>query len=92
MECWGWAGYCNRDGYAKMRVGTTMVSAHRVSYELHYGLIPADACVLHACDNPPCCNPAHLYLGTQADNAADRERRGRNRGLAVIRARAGESP
>jgi len=71
------------DGYGKLRDdaanGGKLLHAHRVAYELAYGSIPEGMCVLHHCDNPGCCNPEHLYLGTKADNVADMLIRGRGR-------------
>lgn len=58
-----------------------MRGVHRVAWEAWNGTIPAGMWVLHHCDNPPCCNPAHLYLGTPADNNRDRDERGRHRAL-----------
>ena len=55
--------------------------AHRISYEVFIGPIPDGMNVLHDCDNPPCCNPGHLFLGTQAVNIADRDAKGRQRSL-----------
>lgn len=78
-ECWPWTG-CRRRGYGLVKVGGkrgVARSAHRVVYELTRGPIPPNAVVLHACDNPPCCNPRHLRIGDQHDNARDRELRGR---------------
>ena len=71
-SCWGWRGFTDRDGYGKMRVGVTNSSAHRVSWTLHVGPIPQGKMVLHRCNNEPCSNPRHLYLGDHLDNMADR--------------------
>ena len=80
-DCWPWTG-STTGGYGTLNLGGHG-RAHRLAYELAYGDLPsADSgiYVLHRCDNPPCCNPAHLYLGTQAQNALDRESRQRGGG------------
>lgn len=58
------------------RLGKNL-KAHRVSWEIHYGPIPEGAVVMHSCDNPPCCNPSHLRLGTQRENLADMREKSR---------------
>jgi hypothetical protein len=55
-----------------------MAHAHRISWEIHFGDIPDGLYVLHTCDNPPCANPVHLFLGTQRDNIDDMLRKGRS--------------
>jgi len=67
----------HRDGYGKIRWRLKMAGAHRVSWELARGSVPAGLCVLHSCDNPPCVNPDHLFLGTQLSNVHDRDAKGR---------------
>ena len=78
--CWGWAGVHSKSGYGKMSRGrNNPTHAHRYSYEKHIGQIPDGLFVLHKCDNPPCTNPAHLFVGTNRDNMHDAMRKGRNR-------------
>lgn len=79
-SCWGWTASGQR--YGKLRVSGVYVNAHRFSWELHNGPIPEGMFVLHHCDNPPCTNPEHLYLGTNSDNMVDMVRRGRRLRLA----------
>lgn len=78
--CWSWLGSTNKLGYGQLGYQNRRVTAHRLSYELNKGEIPAGQIVRHACDNPNCCNPDHLILGTHQDNADDRKARGRKRG------------
>ena len=78
--CWSWTLHVDRGGYGFIRQGKTMRSCHRVSWELTHGSIPEWLWVLHRCDNPPCVNPKHLFLGTRLDNVHDAIEKGR-RGL-----------
>jgi hypothetical protein len=79
-ECWPWKAGIHR-GYGLFRAekDRPMVRAHRYSWALANGPIPEGMNVLHRCDNPPCCNPAHLFLGTQLDNVEDCAAKGRRR-------------
>lgn len=75
-ECWVWTGYRNPDGYGHVTIDGKVRRAHRVAYSWEEE-DPGEMNVLHECDNPPCVNPDHLYLGSQGDNLKDAYERGR---------------
>jgi hypothetical protein len=77
--CIVWTGYCDPDGYGRINIiDRPAALAHRVAWVEAHGPIPPETpCVLHRCDNPPCCNIDHLFLGTQEDNMVDKVTKGR---------------
>lgn len=78
-ECWLWTGPTNRRGYGRFALpGNIKILAHRAAWiEANGRDIPADKVICHSCDQPLCCNPAHLFVGTQTDNMRDMIRKGR---------------
>jgi hypothetical protein len=78
-RCWPWIGAKNGgEGYGVIFRDGRPALAHRVSWELHNGPIPDGLGVLHRCDNPPCVNPRHLFVGSNADNNRDKISKGRS--------------
>ena len=78
--CWLWGAAHNDQGYGVLRVNDKNVYAHRASWVVHFGELPDGHCVLHRCDVPACINPAHLFVGSKADNTKDMVAKGRARG------------
>jgi len=81
--CWLWTGTADKNGYGTVtariyRSKSYNFKAHRLSWYLYNG-DPGDSLVMHTCDNPPCVNPDHLFLGTNQDNMTDMLQKGRNR-------------
>ena len=92
-ECWEWTGSRDQRGYGKLAVarGQSPVRASRVALAIRLGRPIGDGmCACHSCDNPPCCNPAHLYEGNQSQNLQDAVRRGRHNPRSLLNLRPGE--
>ena len=97
-ECFVWTGKTDRKGYGSRMIHTKYYKAHRIAWAWANNLlvngvpqIPDGMQVLHHCDNPPCVNPSHLYLGTPADNTADMMRRGRHPWTNLTHCRKGHA-
>lgn len=88
-DCWEWPLKCNRGGYGQLLIEGKLRQTHRLSYEQHVGPIPAGFHVLHACDNPACMNPNHLWTGTAADNMRDKSAKGRHHNQQKIACKRG---
>lgn len=76
-QCWNWIGQKGHTGYGRFKIGKARYSSNRVAYAIAYGHVPKDRFVCHACDNPSCVRPDHLFLGTPYDNTMDKIRKNR---------------
>jgi hypothetical protein len=81
--CHEWLGTRHSNGYGQMRINGVIEYAHRLAWMLVKGAIPFGLYVLHRCDNRRCVNAEHMFLGTQADNVADRMSKGRRNGVGA---------
>lgn len=85
-ECWPWTACVSSFGHGNVQFGGKVRSAHIVAWTLTYGPLTTEKpCVLHRCDNPPCCNPNHLFDGTKRDNSHDMVAKSRH-GMAILSA------
>ena len=84
-ECWPFSGRLSSNGYGVIDWGGRPYAAHRLMYKIGHLVMPPDGLfVCHSCDNPRCCNPGHLWLGTAADNNRDRDMKGRTRTRSLV--------
>jgi len=83
-ECWPWTAAISGNGYGSFKLGGKPQTSSRVAWLASYGRPAGDNMVLHKCDNRPCCNPAHLYLGDVKQNSRDMVERGRTRNTVMF--------
>lgn len=80
--CWLWNGHTNKKGYGRFSIEGVLILVHRIAYKIGHQKEPGEHLVCHSCDVPRCCNPDHLFVGSDADNARDRDKKGRGRQLS----------
>lgn len=78
-ECWEWIGLLNTHGYGQARFDGKNMNASRAAWMIFHGEVPGGLVVCHKCDNRKCCNPYHMFVGTQGDNVRDCNQKGRGR-------------
>lgn len=88
-KCWEWTASRRRRGYGQFNLNGKILTSHRLAWELTKGEITGGLFVCHQCDNPSCCNPSHLFLGTNNDNVQDMVKKGRQ-APGEIKSRQGE--
>ena len=76
--CWEWQGCKTKDGYGVIKIKGRTKRVHRIAYRIFNGDFDPSLCICHKCDNPSCCNPNHLFVGTQKDNIRDMVAKGRS--------------
>lgn len=79
-ECWEWTAFRTDTGYGQFGIRNTLWKAHRVAWMLTHKKNPKDSFICHHCDNPPCCNPKHLFVGNNQLNMQDKARKGKSNG------------
>ncbi|HEC62415.1 MAG TPA: hypothetical protein ENI27_09240 [bacterium] len=77
--CWSWQGARSNNGYGNFKLRGRVYKSHRIVYQWYYGLLSKGLFICHTCDTPYCCNPNHLFAGTQKENMRDRDRKKRNK-------------
>jgi HNH endonuclease len=86
LDCWEFSGTLTDRGYGQLSIAGRSVKAHRAAYEsTHKVYLHPNECVLHKCDNPPCCRPSHLFLGNRTTNQEDMRGKGRNASFKGIK-------
>lgn len=88
-RCREWTGARDKEGYGRLKIGRAQMKAHRVAYMIAHGVDPAGLYVCHSCDNPACCAPDHLWLGTNRENQIDAVDKGRR---PIIRHKGENNP